>query len=65
MLVTALEANEEVPHWEIVTEHLLYKETKIKQKEVNSNEMKAMTTHHISQRWREPQSKFSVGNMDT
>ena len=49
MLVTALQVNAEVSHWEIVTERLLYKETKIKQKEVNCNEMKAMTTHHISQ----------------
>lgn len=49
MLVTALEATEEVPRWEIVMERLLYEEVQIKQKEVNdSNETKAMTTHHIT-----------------
>ena len=32
MLVTALEANAKVPRWEIVTERLIYEETKIKQK---------------------------------
>ena len=45
MLATALETNAEVPCWEMVTERLLYEETKIKQKEVNSSETKAMMTH--------------------
>ena len=64
MLVTALEASAEVPGWEIVTERSLYEETRIKQKELNSNETKAMTIHHISQQQREP-SKLSAENMDT
>ena len=32
--------------------------TKIKQKEVNSNELKAMTTHHINQQQKEPPKCF-------
>ena len=48
MLMTRLEANAEVPRWEIVMECLLYEEKKIKQKEGNSNKTKAMTTHHMS-----------------
>lgn len=56
MLVTELKANAEVPRWEIVTERLLYEETKSKQKDTLTygncnNESKAMTTHHhVNQR---------------
>ena len=57
----ALEAYAEVPRWKIVAERLLYQETKNKQKEVNSNETKAMTTHHISQQRRGPQKCFQCG----
>ena len=38
ILMTALEANAKVARWEMVSERLFYKEIKIKQKEVNSNE---------------------------
>ena len=61
MLVKTLKTNAEIPCWEIVMEPLLYEETKIKQKEVNSNETKAMTTHHISQQRREPPKSFQCG----
>ena len=61
MSVKALEVNEEVPRWEIVTERLLHKETKIKQKDIHSTETKAMTTHHISQQRREPPKCFQCG----
>ena len=61
MLVTDLDGKTEIPRWEIVTGRLLYEETKTKQKEVNSNETKAMTTHHMSQQRREPSKCFQCG----
>ena len=46
MLVTALEASPEVPKLEIVTERLLHKETKQRDKEPSTIEVKAMTSKH-------------------
>ena len=44
MLVTAFEASFEVPKLEIVTERLLHEESKRKDKETTSTEVKAMTS---------------------
>ena len=45
MLVIALKASQAVPKWALVTERLLYEETKIREKETDS----AMTLkHHIN-----------------
>lgn len=51
MLVTALEANAEVPKMEIVTERLLHEESKLKERagEGTDGETKAMTGQH---RWK-------------
>ena len=46
MLVTALEASPEVPKLEIVTERLLHKETKQRDKESSTIEVKPMTSKH-------------------
>ena len=46
MLVTALEASPEVPKLEIVTEKLLDEETKKRDKESSTTEVKAMTSKH-------------------
>ena len=41
MLVTALKASQDVPKWALVTEQLLYEETKIREKETGGAESKA------------------------
>ena len=46
MLVTALEASPEVPNLEIVTERLLHEETKQRDKESSTSEVRAMTSKH-------------------
>ena len=48
MLVTALEANAEVPKMEIVAERLLHEESKLKERAVEETglEIKAMTSQH-------------------
>ena len=46
MLVTALEASPEVPKLEIVTERLLHEETKQRDKESSTTEVRAMTSKH-------------------
>ena len=46
MLVTALEASPEVPNLEIVTERLLHEETKQRDKESSTTEVRAMTSKH-------------------
>ena len=46
MLVTALEASPEVPNLEIVTERLLHEETKQRDKESSTIEVRAMTSKH-------------------
>ena len=46
MLVTVLEASPEVPKLEIVTERLLHKETKQRDKESSTIEVKPMTSKH-------------------
>ena len=52
MLVTALEANAEVPKMEIVTERLLHEERKLKERAVEEtgSEIKAMTIQHRASR---------------
>ena len=52
MLVTALEANAEVPKMEIVTERLLHEESKLKERAVEETglEIKAMTSQHRASR---------------
>ncbi|GAB1600790.1 hypothetical protein Ahia01_000357100 [Argonauta hians] len=51
MLVTALEASQDVPKWVLVTERLLHEESKIKEREINSSELKAMASkHHVNKR---------------
>ena len=51
MLVTALEANQDVPKWALVTERLLYKENKMKEKQTGGAKSKAMTSkHHINKK---------------
>ena len=50
-LVTALKASPDVPKWALVTEQLLYEETKIIQKETGGAESKAtISKHHINKR---------------
>ena len=46
MLVMALEASPEVPKLEIVTERFLHEETKQRDKESSTKEVKAMTSKH-------------------
>ena len=46
MLVTALEANAEVPKMELVTERLLHEERKLKDREEAGRSEKAMTANH-------------------
>lgn len=51
MLVTALEASQDVPKWVLVTERLLHEETKIKDRELNDTELKLMgSKHHVNKR---------------
>ena len=50
MLVTALEASPEVPKLETVTERLLHEETKQRDKESSTIEVKAMTSKHQTSR---------------
>ena len=50
MLVTAVEASPEVPKLEIVTEGLLQEETKKRDKESSTIEVKAMTSKHRTSR---------------
>ena len=50
MLVTALEASPEVPKLEVVTERLLHEETKHRDKESPTIEVKAMTSKHQTSR---------------
>ena len=46
MLVTALEANQDVPQMEVVTERLLHKERKLNDHGSSSGTTKAMTAYH-------------------
>ena len=46
MLVTALEASQDVPKWALVTERLLYEENKMREKQTGGAESKAMTSKH-------------------
>ena len=51
MLVTALEASQDVPKWALVTERLLYEENKMREKQTGGAESKAMTPeHHINKK---------------
>ena len=50
MLVTAFEPSPEVPKLEIVTERLLHEETKQRDKESSTIEVKAMTSKHRTSR---------------
>ena len=51
MLVTALEASQDVPKWALVTERLLYEENKMREKQTGGAESKAMTSkHHINKK---------------
>ena len=51
MLVTALEASQDVPKWSLVTERLLYEENKTRIKLTGGAESKAMTSkHHINKK---------------
>ena len=51
MLVTALEASQDVPKWALVTERLLSEENKIREKQTGGAESKAMTSkHHINKK---------------
>ena len=50
MLVKALEASPEVPKLEIVTEGLMHEETKQREKESSTIEVKAMTSKHQTSR---------------
>ena len=43
MLVTALEASQDVPKWALVTERLLYEENKMREKQTGGAKSKAMT----------------------
>ena len=48
MLITDLEASQDVPKWALVTEHLLFEETKIKERDSGSGtELKAMTLKQV------------------
>ena len=58
MLVTAVEASPEVPKLEIVTEGLLQEETKKRDKESSTIEVKAMTSKHRTSR-KNPQCHHS------
>ena len=44
MLVTALEASQDVPKWALVTERLLYEENRLREKQTGDTESKAMTS---------------------
>ena len=48
VLVTALEANAEVPKIEVVTERILHQERKTKEKETDSTNENAMPSHTVS-----------------
>ena len=51
MLLTALEASQDVPKWALVTERLLYEENKMQEKQTGGAESKAMTSkHHINKK---------------
>ena len=51
MLVTALEASQDVPKWALVTERLLYEENETREKETGGAESKAMTSkHHMNKK---------------
>ena len=51
MLVTTLEASQDVPKWALVTERLLYGEKKMREKQTGGAESKAMTSkHHINKK---------------
>ena len=51
VLVTALEANPDVPKWEVVTERLLHEERKINDRDGSSNDTtKAMPVHSRSRK---------------
>ena len=51
MLVTALEASQDVPKWALVTEQLLYEENKMREKQTGGVESKTMTSkHHINKK---------------
>ena len=51
MLVTALEASQDVPKWILVTERLLYEENKMRKKQTGDAKSKAMTSkHHINKK---------------
>ena len=51
MLVTALEASQDVPKWALVTERLRYEEIEMREKQTGVAESKAMTSkHHINKK---------------
>ena len=51
MLVTALEAGQDVSKWALVTEWLLYEENKMREKQTGGAKSKAMTSkHHINKK---------------
>ena len=51
MLVTALEASQDIPKWALVTERLLYEGNKMREKQTGGAESKAMTSkHHINKK---------------
>lgn len=61
VLVTALEANAEVPKIEVVTERILHQERKTKEKETDSTNENAMPSHTVSRR---PKPKcFNCGKL--
>ena len=52
MLMTALKASQDVLKWALMTEWLLYAETKIREKETGGAKSTAiMLKHHINKRW--------------
>ena len=60
MLATALEASTEVPKLEIVTEKLLHDETKQRDEESSTTEVKAMVSKHRKSR-KGPKCTIVVG----
>ena len=78
MLVTALEANTQVPHMETVTEHLLHEENKLKNKDLATSAEEALMAkyrkrgprchfcnkiRHIQSKYREREKLISRGTM--
>ena len=51
MLVTTLKARQDVPKWALVTERLLFEETKIKERDsISGTELKGMTSKQVKRR---------------